>query len=178
MNHHSSNQLDLPRWFLNNWLGYITEGNYLKQNKTPPHSSFANFFSCDHYVFSLHLPTSATTSRTTGGWVWQGTTQQEKRPWPPAPNLSNTTEKSLISHSVGYSRLSFDALVSSYVVGRDVARELAARTDWPLWQEEPGIPPSLMGCIQHFQLIPSSEAQVLLSASVVVKQCHKVANVC
>lgn len=41
----------------------------------------------------------------------------------------NTTEKSLISHSVGYSRLGFDALVSSYVVGRDVARELAARTD-------------------------------------------------
>lgn len=78
---------------------------------------------------------------------------------------------------VGYSRLSFDALVSSYVVGRDVALELVARTDRSCWQEKPRIPPALVGCIQHFKLIPSSEAQVLLRASLVVKECHKSANV-
>lgn len=178
MNHHSSNQIHLPKWFLNNWLVYITEENYLKRNKTPPHSAFGNLFSCDHSVFSVHMPTSGTTSRTSWGWVWQDTTQQEKRPWPPGPNPSNITEKSLISHNVGYSRLSFHALVSSYVVGRDIARELATRTDWPLWQEELGIPPSLEGCMQHFQLIPSSEAQVVISASIIVIQCHEVANVC
>lgn len=177
MNQHSSNQLDLPRWFLNNWLVYITEGNYLKQNKNPPHSAFSNLFSCDHGVFSLPMPTSATTCRTTRGWAWQGNIQQEKRPWP-VPNPFNMTEKSFISHNMGYSRLSFDALVSSNVVGRDVARELAARTDWPLWQEELGVPPSLTGCTQHFQHVPSSKAQVILCASIIIEQCHKFANIC
>lgn len=179
MNHHSSNQLDLPRWFLNNWLLYITEGNYLKQNKTPPCSALHTHLSMTTMSFpcmcQLVLPPLGLLEVE---WGREKEYKARKKAVTSCANTFNITEKSLISHNVGYSRLSFDALVSSYVVGRDVAHELAARTDWPLWQEEFGIPPPLMGCTQHLQLFSSSEAQVVLSASIVVKQSHKVANVC
>lgn len=155
-------------------MGVCQRWKWFKPLQNPQHSAFHNWFS---FTFFSHTLTSSIAGSTTGGALLQVTTHWEAMPQLPASNPLSPTEKEPWHAFHGYSRLSFDALVSSYVVGRDVALELAARRDWPWWQEEPSIPPALVGCIQHFKLFPSLKAQVLLCTSLIAEECHKVANV-
>lgn len=72
-----------------------------------------------------------------------------------------------------YSRLCLQAPVLGHIVRRNIALQLLARAGAPFLQV-PGEPPALVGSVQDLELVARTEAQVLRSPRLVIKQGHKV----